>query len=130
MLSSVDDGIIQGLAQPTKGSTLFSNYRQPNEPLDTPTATWGGEALNIIWKQAVPSILSSPGYPGLYSLDNPLGWYSYKIVVKQNQQEYYNVYLPSIMNSYPNDPTKKLMKQLIYLYFQTILIKFLKILMM
>ena len=25
---------------------------------------------------------------------NPLGWYSYKIVVKQVEQEYYNVYLP------------------------------------
>ena len=26
---------------------------------------------------------------------NTLGWYSYKIVVKQTEQEYYNVYLPS-----------------------------------
>jgi len=26
---------------------------------------------------------------------NALGWYSYKIVVKQTEQEYYNVYLPS-----------------------------------
>ena len=36
--------------------------------------------------------------PGLYNGDitsvdyNPLGWYSYKIVVKQTEQEYYNVY--------------------------------------
>ena len=29
---------------------------------------------------------------------NPLGWYSYKIVVKQSQQEYYNVYVPDIIN--------------------------------
>lgn len=26
---------------------------------------------------------------------NPLGWYSYKVVIKQIEQEYYNVYLPS-----------------------------------
>ena len=26
---------------------------------------------------------------------NPLGWYSYKVVVKQTEQDYYNVYLPS-----------------------------------
>ena len=40
------------------------------------------------------------------SLDyNPLGWYSYKIVVKQTEQEYYNVYLPGIMASYPGDTT-------------------------
>jgi len=30
-----------------------------------------------------------------------LGWYSYKIVVKQNQQEYYNVYLPNLVNGEP-----------------------------
>ncbi len=32
---------------------------------------------------------------------NPLGWYSYKIVVKQTEQEYYNVYLPGILDGYP-----------------------------
>ena len=28
---------------------------------------------------------------------NPLGWYSYKVVVKQTEQEYYNVYVPDII---------------------------------
>ena len=47
------------------------------------------------------------GIPGLYngvatSADyNPLGWYSYKIVIKQNEQEYYNVYAPSAMKGIP-----------------------------
>ena len=47
------------------------------------------------------------GWPGIYNGDqtnpnyNPLGWYSYKIVVKQQEQEYYNVYLPGILNGYP-----------------------------
>ena len=36
---------------------------------------------------------------------NPLGWYSYKVVVKQTQQEYYNVYLPGILNAYPGQDT-------------------------
>ena len=41
---------------------------------------------------------------------NPIGWYSYKIVVKQTEQEYYNVYLPGILKGYPlvttgSDPT-------------------------
>jgi len=43
------------------------------------------------------------GQPDLrfaYSINN-LGWYSYKIVVKQTEQEYYNVYLPGILNGYP-----------------------------
>ena len=36
---------------------------------------------------------------------NPLGWYSYKVVVKQTEQEYYNVYLPGILNAYPEEGT-------------------------
>ena len=43
------------------------------------------------------------GFPDLkfaYTI-NDLGWYSYKIVVKQTEQEYYNVYLPGILNGYP-----------------------------
>ena len=36
-----------------------------------------------------------------YTLDNPLGWYSYKVVVRQQEQDYYNVYLPGILNGYP-----------------------------
>ena len=32
---------------------------------------------------------------------NPTGWQSYKIVVKQQEQEYYNVYLPGFISGYP-----------------------------
>ena len=31
---------------------------------------------------------------------NPLGWYSYKFVVQQQEQEYYNAYTPGILNGY------------------------------
>jgi len=47
------------------------------------------------------------GTPGLYNSDptspdyNPLGWYSYKIVVKQTEQEYYNVYIGGAMKGQP-----------------------------
>ena len=33
---------------------------------------------------------------------NLLGWYSYKFVVRQTEQDYYNVYLPGILNNYPS----------------------------
>ena len=33
--------------------------------------------------------------------ENPLGWYTYKVVVKQQEQEYYNVYLPGFTDGYP-----------------------------
>ncbi len=39
------------------------------------------------------------------SAANPLGWYSYKVVVKQQEQDYYNLYLPQILNGEPlSDP--------------------------
>ena len=50
----------------------------------------------------------SSGWNGVYNGDsassnyNPLGWYSYKIVVKQTELEYYNVYAPGILNGYPD----------------------------
>ena len=49
----------------------------------------------------------SIGIPGLYNGDinsadyNPLGWYSYKIVVKQTEQEYYNIYTAGVMKGSP-----------------------------
>ncbi len=36
---------------------------------------------------------------------NQTGWYSYKVVVKQTEQEYYNCYLPGILNGYPDPDT-------------------------
>jgi hypothetical protein len=44
--------------------------------------------------------LTAPDLKFAYEI-NDLGWYSYKIVVKQNEQDYYNVYLPGILNGYP-----------------------------
>ncbi len=32
---------------------------------------------------------------------NPLGFYTYRLGIKQQQQDYYNVYLPGILNGYP-----------------------------
>ncbi|MDC1197690.1 hypothetical protein N8035_02455 [Algibacter sp.] len=43
---------------------------------------------------------SQPDLKFAYTI-NDLGWYSYKIVVKQTEQDYYNVYLPGILNGYP-----------------------------
>jgi len=39
---------------------------------------------------------------------NETGWYSYKVVVKQTEQDYYNVYLPGILDGYPNQITAEL----------------------
>jgi hypothetical protein len=35
------------------------------------------------------------------NIANPLGWYTYKVVVKQQEQEYYNAYMPGFVNGLP-----------------------------
>jgi len=54
--------------------------------------------------------LSVPPIPGVadtkfvYNI-NEIGWYSYRVVVKQQQQDYYNAYLPGMLNGYPSGQT-------------------------
>ena len=58
------------------------------------TLGWPGDNLQVQFNGLIPeSVSGQPEYPGLYSQTNPLGWFSYKVVVKQTEQEYYNVYL-------------------------------------
>ena len=54
---------------------------------------------------------------------NPLGWYSYKVVVKQQEQEYYNVYMPGFINGLPiiNFPSIEDPQQLNQFAFSTLL---------
>lgn len=85
---------------------------------DVTPSVWPGNSLKILFNEPIsPSAPNtSTGWPGLYNGDktsadyNPLGWYSYKIVVKQTEQDYYNVYLPGVMAAYPNNTTLELGK--------------------
>ena len=93
-------------------STVFSPYQTTS---DTAPAVWAGESLKILFNAVVPNtknLLS--GAPGLYNGDatsvnyNPLGWYSYKVVVQQKEQDYYNVYNAGAMKGNPQDVTQNL----------------------
>jgi hypothetical protein len=64
---------------------------------------WVGDILEMSFFEEIPEVTSDPNYPGIYSEFNPLGWFSYKIVVQQKEQEYYNVYAPGILNGYVVD---------------------------
>ena len=70
---------------------------------------WPGDSIKILVNDVINSTKAADGTPGLYNGDdtseeyNPLGWYSYKVVVKQQEQEYYNVYLPYIINGLARD---------------------------
>ena len=58
----------------------------------------------------------SDGYQFVNGVSNPiktLGWYSYRIVVKQKEQDYYNVYLPSLLKGNPIPKPFKLFLELI-----------------
>ena len=90
------------------GSTVYSPYNTENIDSDE----WRGNSLKMLFNETIATDYDpSIGIPGVYNGDptssdyNPLGWYTFKIVVKQTEQEYYNVYLPGIMASYPDDTT-------------------------
>ena len=85
------------------GSTVYAPYEEGAFDVKG----WFGKALQVIVNSQInPPKNLSTGEPGLYNSTlgasyNPLGWYSYKVVVRQQEQDYYNVYLPGILNGYP-----------------------------
>ena len=78
------------------------NFPSPlTNNLQSDTDTWPGDQLNLKFEETINSTFdSSVGTPGLYSLENPTGWYSYKVVVKQTETDYYNVYCAGVLNGY------------------------------
>jgi len=86
------------------GSTVFNAYNIPSDQdSSSPLTDWLGDSLKVQLDSAINSTKNlTTGTPGLYNaITNPLGWFSYKVVVKQQEQEYYNVYLPGFVNGYP-----------------------------
>ena len=95
ILSAYDDVAGQ------QGSTVFSQYNTYSYQDNNPIIDWVGDALNVQFNTAIGTG-TSQGEPGIWNATtNPLGWYSYKVVVKQQEQEYYNVYLPGWVNGLP-----------------------------
>ncbi len=74
-------GVITGVQIVTRGT----GYR--NDQILFQTSTTGGGTTAVIKTVVNPA--------------NPTGWQSYKLVVKQQEQEYYNVYLPGYISGYP-----------------------------
>ena len=76
-----------------KNSTIYAPYSN----FGSDSVSFWGNYIEFTLRGEVPSSLSKKGYPGLYSETNPLGYYSYRIVVKQQEQDYYNVYTPGAL---------------------------------
>ena len=83
------------LADPTQINTNYSNSTiyTPYKNFGTNSIQYWGDYLEFSLTNPIPSS-GKTGYPGLYSSTNPLGYYTYRIVIKQQEQEYYNVYTP------------------------------------
>ena len=85
------------------------------KPQDTTTSTQTGGLPGVtpgvgganwsyddIWTHSVLKLDFSSTIQDLYDAEtNPLGWYTYKVVVKQPDQEYYNVYAPNLIDNIP-----------------------------
>ena len=68
---------------PAKDPLVFSSKVWDDYANNSTNTTNWGDVLRIIFNQPISNV---------YSSSNPYGWYSYRIVVKQQEQEYYNVY--------------------------------------
>ena len=72
-------------------SNLNASFFAPYSNAGTNPLNWLGNSLRIIFEDGISSAFSPDGN-GFYSEQNPLGWYTYKVVVQQQEQDYYNVY--------------------------------------
>jgi hypothetical protein len=96
-----------------RADTVYLPYKNSNNSI-----TFPGDSLKVQFN----TLLTGNGFdknelngiPGLYNGNptsdgyNPLGWYSYKIVVKQLEQEYYNVYTSGAVKGQPENNTAQL----------------------
>ena len=93
------DTQFENFSQGRDNSTIYVPY--DNAGLAGTVDEFWGNSLKVIFRSEIPEAPSPPVnfYPGLYdTIRNPLGWYSYRIVVKQSEQEYYNVYLAGALS--------------------------------
>ena len=84
--------------------TVVTTARTGTGTSEDPFIITTGDKINEDFYTPTLPVPSSIDVRFAYTI-NPIGWYSYKLVVKQQEQDYYNVYLPGILNGYPNQPT-------------------------
>ena len=79
-------------------STIFTRWSNGGSD----TLRWPGNSLRAVFNEEIPR-QKTDTYSGAWvENENPLGWYSFKIVVKQQDQDYYNVYVPGGMSGNVN----------------------------
>lgn len=58
---------------------------------------WNGYALRVEFNDVIPEAYDP--------LTRKFGWYSWRVVVKQTEQSYYNIYAPGVQDSFPHGAT-------------------------
>ena len=97
--------VVTQVATPNPNSIIVIN--QSVNFLSSDVLTFTGSSYTVtttgrVNESYLQTKLTGPDRKFAYTLNNPLGWYSYKVVVRQQEQDYYNVYLPGILNGYPD----------------------------
>jgi len=94
VILSNNENLVTSESNAFQGDTIYSPYLANNITQNP----FPGNSLKVLFNSVISSSRNvGLGTPGIYngtaggSSYNPLGWYSYKIVVKQTEQEYYNV---------------------------------------
>tara|TARA_Y100001937_G_scaffold128592_1_gene206076 strand:- start:688 stop:4212 length:3525 start_codon:yes stop_codon:yes gene_type:complete len=77
-----------------KNSTIYAPYINAS---NLANLNYFGSMIELNLRSKIPTSNTVLNYPGLYSETNPLGYYSYRIVIKQQEQDYYNVYVPGTL---------------------------------
>jgi len=86
---------------------LYSDYVQIAEVTAVAgTVTTLRTKKEIAASYIFPVTTATPNTNATYDI-NPNGFYTYRVAVKQQQQEYYNVYLPGIVDGYPLEADEK-----------------------
>ena len=97
ILSSNDEG--------TEGkSDTFTVQNDSGNKFVNGGHSWSSDEANIVGKALDIEFKDTRIVPEseMYSASNPYGWYSWRLVVKQTEQEYYNVYAPHPADDWNN----------------------------
>ena len=103
------DTLVTGSVKPITGNYLrgaLTDYVKVLSINPTGSANeWIVETTGPVNNLYLPAVPVPPVDAKFAYTLNQIGWYSYKVVVKQQQQDYYNVYLPGMLDGYPSGQT-------------------------
>ena len=96
--------VVQTISNYEVGDTIQIPDGSGGKSITSVIAVNTGTSTITVADEITPAA-TAPYSVTIYKDENKLGWYSYKVVVNQMKQEYYNAYLPNILAGSPNSST-------------------------